>query len=823
MGCSTSKVDDLPAVALCRDRMTYLDEAIHQRYALAEAHLAYIRSLKGIGRSLHGFIDDLTHSVALPVSPELNLPPHRKGDPVHHRRDDSGHIDFNSGSDSDDDDLGSLHHDSGHSSPLHQHGDIEYMDTDQFEDGNGQLGSYQFQGFFPGDRGERGGGGGLMHMNYMKNKATPSVVYEQRPVSSEKVYMGESSPAYSAYPHSYYGNTNPSSSASAYYGSASPPNPNYSNYGSGYYTNSPSQMDTSSKKPPPPPPSPPQASAWDFLNPFEGYDRYYAAYTPSRNSKDLREEEGIPDLEDEDYQHEVVKEVHGEEKFVADGGRSGGDGSGMRSKAVVDDIEASTSLYEIRPSSAIENDRMGYDGHTVEKKVVDNQERSEETRARFKGPLSVSQVVQEVEVQFDRASESGNEVARMLEVGKLPYNRKHGVYQVSSKMLHVAPSMPMVSAQPSTSKGAESSSASDKAGPAQLYVDEDVVWLGSTNLSSTLQKLYLWEKKLYNEVKAEEKMRVDHDRKVDKLKRLDKRGAEAHKVDATRTLIRSLSTRIRMAIQVVDKISVTINKIRDEELWPQLNELIQGLTRMWKSMLECHRSQCQAIREAKGLGLIGSGKKLSDDHSRATSELVHELIRWNVAFCHWISCQKGYVRALNNWLLRCILYEPEETDDGVAPFSPSRVGAPPVFVICNQWSQTLERISEKEVVVSMRGFTMSVVHIWDQDMLEMRQMGMANKDLEKKVKNLEREDQKIQKEIQALDKNLLVYGDGNSLSVGEVVYPSDTHNRSLQASLQLIFEAMERFTANSMRAYEELLQRSEEERVRQEHGSVSQG
>lgn len=75
---------------------------------------------------------------------------------------------------------------------------------------------------------------------------------------------------------------------------------------------------------------------------------------------------------------------------------------------------------------------------------------------------------------------------------------------------------------------------------------------------------------------AEEKMRVIHDRKCQKLKRLDEKGAEAHKVDTTRTLIRSLSTKIKIAIQVVDKISVTINKIRDEELWPLLNELIQG-------------------------------------------------------------------------------------------------------------------------------------------------------------------------------------------------------------------------------------------------------
>lgn len=71
-------------------------------------------------------------------------------------------------------------------------------------------------------------------------------------------------------------------------------------------------------------------------------------------------------------------------------------------------------------------------------------------------------------------------------------------------------------------------------------------------------------------------MRVIYDRKLDKLKRLDNRGAEPHKVDTTRTLLRDLSTKIRIAIQVVDKISMTLSKIRDEELWPQLNELIQG-------------------------------------------------------------------------------------------------------------------------------------------------------------------------------------------------------------------------------------------------------
>lgn len=77
-------------------------------------------------------------------------------------------------------------------------------------------------------------------------------------------------------------------------------------------------------------------------------------------------------------------------------------------------------------------------------------------------------------------------------------------------------------------------------------------------------------------LQVEEKMRILHERKLRRLKRLDEKGAEAHKVEATRSLVRSLSTKIRISIQVVDKISVKINKVRDEDLWPQLNKFIQG-------------------------------------------------------------------------------------------------------------------------------------------------------------------------------------------------------------------------------------------------------
>ncbi|XP_057495200.1 protein ALTERED PHOSPHATE STARVATION RESPONSE 1-like isoform X1 [Actinidia eriantha] len=804
MGCTSSKLDDLPAVALCRERCTFLDEAIHQRYALAEAHFAYLHSLKGVGLSLHRFFDqDLHNSAEEPPSPILNLPAQRKGDPepsgspphkvAHHSHSNSGsHLHFHD-SDSDLSVLESpLHHHSGNSSPLRPYGQINYADHEA-------LSSYPVGAYTN------------MNMNYMKNKATPSVSYEQRPMSPETGHMGESSSSYYPYP---YDNQNPSSYP--YYGY-----PNYGGGGMNGFVGTPaaygsyppvvggtSSEASTSKQQAPPPPSPPRTSAWDFLYPFESGENYYPAYTPSRDSKELREEEGIPDLEDEDFQHEVAKDVYADQKFGDGGGKS-------HSKEVVEDEDGkaggSDSLYQTRPSVSMENDPVEYEVHMVDKKVVDNEERTGDrgnvSGFKARGDL---EVVKEIQVQFERASESGSELAKMLEVGKFPYKKNAAV---SSKMLHViTPSLPVASSQPYTSKNAEPSSI-ERADPALLDIDKDV-GMRSGNLSSTLQKLYLWEKKLYEEVKVEEKMRLLHERKCRRLKRLDERGAEAHKVDATRTLVRSLSTKIRIAIQVVDKISVKINKLRDEDLWPQLNEFIQGLRRMWKSMLECHRNQCQAIGQARRLDAFATRKHFSDAHLEATLQLEHELLEWTLRFSCWVGAQKGYVRALNSWLLKCLLYVPEETPDGIVPFSPSRIGAPPVFVICNQWSQALDIISEKEVVDSMRDFATSVLQLWERDKLEMRQRMMTNKGMEKKVKNLEREDQKIQKEIHALDKRIiLVSGDGNGLLVSGHVYQSDTSKTSsLQLSLQHIFEAMERFTANSLSAYELLLQRVEEDR-----------
>nr|GEU47795.1 nitrate regulatory gene2 protein-like [Tanacetum cinerariifolium] len=740
MGCVGSKplekdYNSSPAVILCRKRCEFLDEAIHQRYILSQAHFAYFTSLKTLTNSLtlffnhhptsSSFHDDVT-TTSKAVKDDVIVPTHKKTNSV------ESHIRF--GTDSDDDSDGSLHlHDDSHGGAWRE----SYPPASAWHE------TYPLSDGYT--------------MSYMVKQVTPSVMYQQKPSSSEPIY--------------YSDHQNPS--IYTY-------NSNYSNYGEFFGQPMPAVAAevAESSKPPPPPPVAEASSGWDFFNPFESYESFYPPYietkanTISRGSSIVREEEGIPDLEDD-----IFYKKNNEEEEVVD-------------KKVVENEAKKAEEKEL--PNVVEKAKQS---DPVDKEVVVEEDQKK------KGAVysNDSDVVKEISAQFDRASECGNELAKILEVGKVPHNRKHVVYQVPSKMLNVfTPSLALAPADPDT-----------------LDTDVDLL-TKSKNLSSTLHKLYLWEKKLFDEVKIEEKMRLLHDEKKRKLSRMDEKGAEPHKIDATRTFVRSLSTKIRIAIQVVDKISDKINKLRDEELWPQLNDFIEGITGMWRMMVECHHSQCEAIHAAKGIDAIAYQKHSSDASLEATLQLEHELLNWAIRFSCWFGAQKGFVRALNEWLLKCLMYEPEETVDGPVPYSPGRIGAPAIFIVCNQWAQAMQRISDKEVVDSMRDFAATVLQLWERDKGEMRQRMVVDKNMERNVKNLDKEDQKIHKELQMLDKMIVVASgdDDKGMSLGHAVYQSETSkNGSLQTSLQRVFESLERFTSMSLKAYEELLQRIEQDKL----------
>ncbi|XP_072955572.1 protein ALTERED PHOSPHATE STARVATION RESPONSE 1-like [Typha angustifolia] len=518
------------------------------------------------------------------------------------------------------------------------------------------------------------------------------------------------------------------------------------------------------RAPSPPPPSPPRANTWDFLNLFETYENYY----PSRSPEEARE---------------VSNEANDDEKSVA------------FTISVAQEDESKRQPKLIAASSKFESEEPG----VVDKKVInDEAAKSQEKGQKFQ---VISVVVGEIKAQFDRASDAANELSLMLEVGKQEYHSKNSIYHVCSRMVCA-----MI--------------------PSSISVNDDVDFeedkmVGSSNLSSALDKLYSWERKLYDEVKAEEKMRLLLVKNSKRLKALMERGAEAYKIDSTRNLIWKLSTKIRIAIQVIDSISEKINKLRDEELWPLITTLIQGFVRMWRVMLDCHRVQRQAISEAKHLlDLDASGGETAD----ASMQLEIELTKWMVDFSSWVNAQRNYVKALNGWLSLCLHYEPEETADGVPTYSPGRIGAPPVFVVCNIWSQAVDRISEREVTDAMQALAASVRHVSEQQSFEQQHEWMiAIRERDRWVKAMEKKMQEIHKEVDVLNRKL-------ARVPGQIGLPLHGHKREghthaassdLQTGLRHLLEALENFSASSLQVYDELYKHAEEKRMSQVYAKLS--
>ncbi|RCV07711.1 hypothetical protein SETIT_1G267500v2 [Setaria italica] len=761
MGCKGSKLDEQEAVALCRGRADLLAAAARHRYALADSHDALAESLASAAAALHLLMTAPQPRLALPAARKgadaPPPPPTAAASPPH----SSSHINFAPSSDSESGSVSSSppRRLAGHD-PLHPH-PLPYPHYGYA--GYGYAPEPTYGGYPPP---------GSLRLYYARSRPPPaSVAVEQRAVASERVYYGSfEPPAAGGYPqyHSYGGE--PAAPAAG--------------------------------RAPPPPPSPPRSSSWDFFNVFGDYDVYdnycydaggmgaaaaASAYTPSRSSREVREEEGIPELEEDDA---VVKQVAGEHSAPGSGARS--------RRSSLGGVSSSIAEVDEEENSVVDKEVIG--GGSVARHQAPPQRNVAASAPTPRRTVDSSDVAGEIKAQFVRAADAVRALSPILEVGRRRYNHRSSVYHVSSRMVS-AIALPH----------------SDIGGVGLLDVGGEKV-SGGRSLSLTLQKLYIWEKKLYDEVKAEEKMRLLLAKNAKRLKFMDQKGAEAQKIDTTRNMVRKLSTKIRISVRVIAKVSKKINRVRDEELWPQINALIQGFVRMWRDKLDCYQIQCQVMSEAKNLDSV-----VPDGSSRDLAlELELELMKWIVNFSSWVNEQRSFIKALNGWLSLCLNYKAEETVDGVPPYSPGRVGAPLVFVICNSWSQAMDRFSEKEVIISIQALVSSVRKLSEKQNVEQTEQIIATRERERWNKILERKTVEINKEADVLNKKLaLVPGRHSRLPSAQTYHDHLLDASSLQTSLQRVVQALESFASSSLQAFEQTLRHAEEERLSRENAKVS--
>ncbi|KAM0909302.1 hypothetical protein ACQ4PT_014915 [Festuca glaucescens] len=228
--------------------------------------------------------------------------------------------------------------------------------------------------------------------------------------------------------------------------------------------------------------------------------------------------------------------------------------------------------------------------------------------------------------------------------------------------------------------------------------------------TSTLDRLYAWETKLYDEVKASSSICKRYDEKCKQLSDQESRGKNQIITDFTRATVKDLHSRVLVAIQKIDFISKNIEDLRDKELQPQLDELIENLTRMWATMLQCHRRQHAIIK------LLSSQCKVeipfdSESQCQAALLLSVELSKlcWN--FRSWVASHKAYLHSLNLWLhkrMKPLKKRRSSRKQNVVDVTLTECAVAPIFTTCEIWIKLLEDLPTEDLEEAIEGLVADI-------------------------------------------------------------------------------------------------------------------
>ncbi|CAI9770355.1 unnamed protein product [Fraxinus pennsylvanica] len=338
------------------------------------------------------------------------------------------------------------------------------------------------------------------------------------------------------------------------------------------------------------------------------------------------------------------------------------------------------------------------------------------------------EIVAALEEYFDKAASAGEQVSEMLETGRAQLDRsfkqlKKTLYHSSGMLSNL--SSTWTSKPPLAVKyRLEPSSLDQPGGPKSLF--------------STLERLLAWEKKLYEEVKAREGVKIEHEKKLATLQGQEYRGDDEAKLDKTKTSIKRLQSLIIVTSQAVSTTSSAIIGLRDSDLVPQLVELCHGFMYKWRSMHQFHEVQNDIVQQVRGLvNQANKGEPTFDMHRQATRDLESAVAAWHSSFCHLIKFQRDFVRSLHGWFKLTLLPVSGEATNGNRELSE-------VFAFCDEWKLALDRIPDTVASEAIKSFVNVVHSIYlkqTEELKMQKRTEIVSKELEKKsssLRNIER-------------------------------------------------------------------------------------
>jgi len=500
--------------------------------------------------------------------------------------------------------------------------------------------------------------------------------------------------------------------------------------------------------PPPPPPSSGRRGSskntWEelFLDPFRpaqpSFRVNYMEQQPSKplshvmqgaesHLQHMHEAEGMPELED-DEDDEIDDDIDGPRPVDSDDAK---------------DAEAtSRPLQEVLPATEIavaeksaEGNGMKHDHHNMA------------VTAGFPpgGGRDLLDVLREVDDYFLRAVESGEPLSKFLEARNVQQpstfsDSLRGVGE-SARMFFNPKTF---TSPPGLARSASILDDNGSIGGSTRSMSNlsSMTWYddsGGASHTLTLDRLYAWEKKLYNEVKEEEVLRVELEKKYALFARQEKKGEEPTIMERTRANIKNLQTRKHVASQAVDAAVVNIQRLRDEELYPQLLELLLALIGMWKDMRECHQAQRRALEAMNSIHKGAPAEPTTTFHHQSTVNLENFLFKWGNVFLKVVTSLSDYLKNLNEWLQRSVSShvgfddgEPSSARSMNGLNSPTPLLSPhrkaaPINALCHQWQSSLKELPDKATHEAIMKFAAVVRDMARLQELEFRHSRKAER------------------------------------------------------------------------------------------------
>ncbi|XP_024977892.1 nitrate regulatory gene2 protein isoform X1 [Cynara cardunculus var. scolymus] len=438
------------------------------------------------------------------------------------------------------------------------------------------------------------------------------------------------------------------------------------------WTTSTANTSSTPLPPPPPPPPPPPSSTWDFWDPFMPL--------PERA--------------------ETVRDDEWEEIST----------TGASETVVTTTIGAASVAA---PPSAVSG---------FSKITVSNPTQSEMPVVVSSKSKDLMEIIKELDEYFLRAAESGGKLSALLEVPTctFPDQTASGKIHGYGKSLN-----PFFCSWSSSLRFVKlGCDGMDGIGA----VDGGHI---SGSHCSTVERLYEWEKKLYDEVKNAESLKIEHEKKTEQLRKLELKRGDYMKTEKAKKEVEKLESRMMVSAQAIESTSQEIIKLRETELYPQLVELVKGLMCMWRSLYESHQVQMHIVQQLKYITAppAPSTVATTEIHRQSTLQLELEVQQWHLSFCNLVKSQRDYIQSLTGWL-RLSLFQFSKN-----PSSRNKQDSA-IYTLCEEWQLAVDNAPDKVASEGIKALLTVVNAIVIQQGDEQKQKRRADsyfKELEKKT------------------------------------------------------------------------------------------